>query len=367
MRRVHDAGASSFLYPFLDEREDDLEAVVEDVRRSVLMKAGEVGALREQTLTDNAQVLVDAAGALRASFEHGGKLLALGNGGSATDAMDVVADFRARRPSRDRSDRGHRDPDRDRERHRRRGDLLAPGHRLRRRRRHVAGAVDVGQLGQRDPRTGRGAATGSRDDRDGRLRRRPDRERGSRRARRDQPLRAHPPDPGGPGERVSRVAGAGGMNVQAPARGRRRTRVRVDGTVQGVGFRPYVYRLAGELGLGGFVLNDARGVLIEVEGSPASVDRFLVRLGAEAPPLAVVERVVVRGARGQRGPRRSRSGRASAAKRPTRRSRPTPRPATTACASCSTRPTAASATRSSTARTAGRGSRSSAASPTTGR
>jgi D-sedoheptulose 7-phosphate isomerase len=94
-RRVHDAGASSFLYPFLDEREDDLEAVVEDVRRSVLIKAGEVGALREQTLTDNAQVLVDAAAALRASFERGGKVLALGNGGSATDAMDVVADFRA--------------------------------------------------------------------------------------------------------------------------------------------------------------------------------------------------------------------------------------------------------------------------------
>ena len=41
----------------------------------------------------------------------------------------------------------------------------------------------------------------------------------------------------------------------------RRVRIRVDGTVQGVGFRPYVYRLAHELGLGGFVLNDARGVL----------------------------------------------------------------------------------------------------------
>jgi len=94
-RPVHDAGASSFLYPFLDERESDLDAVVEDVRRSVLMKAGEVGALRSQTLSDNESVLVDAAGALRASFESGGKLLALGNGGSATDAMDVVADLRA--------------------------------------------------------------------------------------------------------------------------------------------------------------------------------------------------------------------------------------------------------------------------------
>jgi D-sedoheptulose 7-phosphate isomerase len=94
-RRVHDAGASSFLYPFLDERESNLDAVLDDVRRSVLMKAQEVGALREQTLTDNADVLVDAADALRASFGAGGKLLALGNGGSATDAMDVVADLRA--------------------------------------------------------------------------------------------------------------------------------------------------------------------------------------------------------------------------------------------------------------------------------
>jgi len=101
-RRAHDAGASSFLYPFLDERESDLDAVIEDVRRSVLMKAHEVGALREQTLTDNADVLVEAAAAVRGSFEGGGKLLALGNGGSATDAMDVVADLRARaRPAID--------------------------------------------------------------------------------------------------------------------------------------------------------------------------------------------------------------------------------------------------------------------------
>ncbi|HET6864917.1 MAG TPA: SIS domain-containing protein [Solirubrobacteraceae bacterium] len=94
-RRVHDAGASSFLYPFLGERETDLEAVIDDVRSSVLMKAAEVGALREQTLTDNAAVLADAAAAIGACFTRGGKLLALGNGGSATDAMDVVADFRA--------------------------------------------------------------------------------------------------------------------------------------------------------------------------------------------------------------------------------------------------------------------------------
>ncbi|MGH2858516.1 MAG: SIS domain-containing protein [Solirubrobacteraceae bacterium] len=94
-RAVHDAGASSFLYPFLDERESQLEPVVDDVRRSVLAKAAEIGALRAQTLTENAGQLLDAAAELRRSFERGGKLLALGNGGSATDAMDVVADFRA--------------------------------------------------------------------------------------------------------------------------------------------------------------------------------------------------------------------------------------------------------------------------------
>jgi D-sedoheptulose 7-phosphate isomerase len=95
-RRTHDAGASSFLYPFLDERERELDPVLDDVRRSVLMKSEEIGALREQTLTEGRAPLLAAADALRASFDAGGKLLALGNGGSATDAMDVVADLRTR-------------------------------------------------------------------------------------------------------------------------------------------------------------------------------------------------------------------------------------------------------------------------------
>ena len=84
-------GASSFLYPFLGEPEGDVDKVVDDVRGSVLMKAGDVARLREQTLTENREELIAAAGALREC----GTLLALGNGGSATDAMDVVADFRA--------------------------------------------------------------------------------------------------------------------------------------------------------------------------------------------------------------------------------------------------------------------------------
>ena len=82
------------------------------------------------------------------------------------------------------------------------------------------------------------------------------------------------------------------MNATAAVSTTRRTRVRVAGVVQGVGFRPYVYRLAVELGLRGYVLNDERGVLIEVEGDAADLARFLERLPAEAPPLARVDAVV---------------------------------------------------------------------------
>jgi D-sedoheptulose 7-phosphate isomerase len=92
---IHDTGASSFLYPFLGEDEHDLDAVLVDVAGSVRMKAEETWLLRAQTMLENRDVLLGAATALRECFDAGGKLLALGNGGSATDAMDAVADFRA--------------------------------------------------------------------------------------------------------------------------------------------------------------------------------------------------------------------------------------------------------------------------------
>ena len=72
---------------------------------------------------------------------------------------------------------------------------------------------------------------------------------------------------------------------------RRRVRVRVVGTVQGVGFRPYVHRLASELAVDGHVFNDVHGVVIEAEGDADVIERFLERLPAEAPPLASVELV----------------------------------------------------------------------------
>jgi D-sedoheptulose 7-phosphate isomerase len=91
---VHDPGASSFLYPFLTEREDDLDAVLADVRASVLLKAAEVSELRVRTLAEYGDALRAAAAGVRAALDAGGRVLALGNGGSATDAMDAVADLR---------------------------------------------------------------------------------------------------------------------------------------------------------------------------------------------------------------------------------------------------------------------------------
>jgi hydrogenase maturation protein HypF len=70
-----------------------------------------------------------------------------------------------------------------------------------------------------------------------------------------------------------------------------RVRASVRGTVQGVGFRPFVYRLASELELAGHVRNDSAGVTLELEGPATSVESFLARLTAEAPPLALVESI----------------------------------------------------------------------------
>jgi len=63
-----------------------------------------------------------------------------------------------------------------------------------------------------------------------------------------------------------------------------RLRLTVRGAVQGVGFRPFVYRLAAELGLNGWVNNTPQGVVIEVEGEPARLDEFVIRLSADLPP-----------------------------------------------------------------------------------
>jgi hydrogenase maturation protein HypF len=91
-------------------------------------------------------------------------------------------------------------------------------------------------------------------------------------------------------------------------------RVKVRGVVQGVGFRPFVYRLAREHNLNGWVRNTSANVAIEVEGDAAALKSFITALETEAPPLARIEEVTasfhapqgyvgfeIRGSRPQRG------------------------------------------------------------------
>jgi hydrogenase maturation protein HypF len=74
---------------------------------------------------------------------------------------------------------------------------------------------------------------------------------------------------------------------------RQRVRVSVQGVVQGVGFRPFVYTTAASLGLAGSVRNDSAGAIIEVEGNARGIDEFLTQLRDRPPPLAVIESVDV--------------------------------------------------------------------------
>ena len=90
----------------------------------------------------------------------------------------------------------------------------------------------------------------------------------------------------GGGRGATRAAG-----VSAAPSTLARLRARVDGVVQGVGFRPFVYGLAREQRLAGWVCNDTRGVLLEVEGEPEALKRFLDQLATQPPPLANVESV----------------------------------------------------------------------------
>ena len=68
-----------------------------------------------------------------------------------------------------------------------------------------------------------------------------------------------------------------------------RAKITIHGAVQGVGFRPFVYRLAMQLHLNGWVLNSSQGVFIEVEGRVNLLQTFLARLEKEKPPLAIIQ------------------------------------------------------------------------------
>jgi D-sedoheptulose 7-phosphate isomerase len=88
----HDVGNSSFLYPFLGKGQQSLEEVVREVQGSMLQKMQEVNRLRAAAAESEAPAISQIAVAVAERLERGGKLITFGNGGSATDANDLVSD-----------------------------------------------------------------------------------------------------------------------------------------------------------------------------------------------------------------------------------------------------------------------------------
>jgi D-sedoheptulose 7-phosphate isomerase len=88
----HDVGASSFLYPFLGRQEQQLEKVVEEVQGSMLQKMEEINGMRAAVAETEVGAISEIASAIAERLERGGKIITFGNGGSATDANDLVAD-----------------------------------------------------------------------------------------------------------------------------------------------------------------------------------------------------------------------------------------------------------------------------------
>jgi D-sedoheptulose 7-phosphate isomerase len=86
--------ATGFLYPFIDSEERDCEGLLEDLARSARAKGAVSEELRATTLESCRATLREAAGAMAERFTRGGRLLAFGNGGSATDADGTVELFR---------------------------------------------------------------------------------------------------------------------------------------------------------------------------------------------------------------------------------------------------------------------------------
>lgn len=85
-----ESGGIESLYPFLYSDGSNVDAVLDEVRRSTVEKAAEIVALREEVFDLHTDALVACAQDMAASFTAGGRLFAFGNGGSSTDAMDVV-------------------------------------------------------------------------------------------------------------------------------------------------------------------------------------------------------------------------------------------------------------------------------------
>ncbi|MEP7065921.1 MAG: SIS domain-containing protein [Gemmatimonadota bacterium] len=88
----HDVGDAGFLYPFLGQSKQDTTSVLDDVARSIRMKAHDVALLREEIARTQSERIAHSAIAIRERLALGGKLILFGNGGSGTDANDWAID-----------------------------------------------------------------------------------------------------------------------------------------------------------------------------------------------------------------------------------------------------------------------------------
>jgi len=88
----HDVGSAGFLYPFLGREKQNTSSVLESVADSIRMKAADVARLREQVASSQSEQIAAAAVAISEAVRAGGKVILLGNGGSATDANDFALD-----------------------------------------------------------------------------------------------------------------------------------------------------------------------------------------------------------------------------------------------------------------------------------
>ncbi|MGA8028792.1 MAG: SIS domain-containing protein [Bryobacteraceae bacterium] len=88
----HDAGESSFLYPFLGNQKQQTAGILEEAASSIKMKVDDDAALRAQVAREESEHIANAASAIRERLDRGGKLILFGNGGSATDANDWALD-----------------------------------------------------------------------------------------------------------------------------------------------------------------------------------------------------------------------------------------------------------------------------------
>lgn len=88
----HDAGHASFLYPFLAQQKQETTGAMEEVARSIQMKAADDARLRERAAREQSEAIGNAVSAMHERIRSGGQLIIFGNGGSATDANDWVID-----------------------------------------------------------------------------------------------------------------------------------------------------------------------------------------------------------------------------------------------------------------------------------